>query len=134
MPPPPRPRPRPLPARLLLVGALAVAGVAGCEEPNPGFCKPGGPICPLDARGIDATTGCAGAPGLCTPTEVCLADTCVDCADNDDTQSADCTTAARPICAADHTCRACIANAECDSQNCQSGRCVAAARTTARPR
>lgn len=123
-----------LPARLLLVVALAAAGVAGCEQPNPGYCKPGGPPCPADARGVDATTGCAAAPGLCTPDEVCLADTCVDCVDNDDTQSADCTSPALPICAADHTCRRCIANAECDSQNCQSGRCVTTARSTAWPR
>jgi hypothetical protein len=116
----------------VLVVSLAAAALAGCEEPNPGFCGPGGAACPvdgrpLDGRTIDATTGCASAP-VCRQGQSCFEDTCVDCLDNDETQSPACTNPERPICAADRSCRACTTTPECDAAlECVSGRCVTTA-------
>ncbi|HVV88253.1 MAG TPA: right-handed parallel beta-helix repeat-containing protein [Kofleriaceae bacterium] len=113
------------PTRLTLAAALLLAApAAGCKTDNPNFCD--GPSCTdIDAHPIDAVQGCLENPSLCTADQTCQNDVCVDCEDNDNTQSAQCTDPAAPVCATDHTCRACTSDSECDSDWCEAGQCVA---------
>jgi hypothetical protein len=108
----------------LLFAALAPAAVVACTKDNPNACQ--GAACGADAA-VDAppvVVGCDDDPDLCTTEQSCLANACVDCEDGDNTQSADCTTAAAPICTAAHTCRACADDRECDSRWCEAGACI----------
>lgn len=112
-------------ASLSLAAALLLGGaLAACEKDNPGYC---GDDCPVDASGIDAVQGCNDDPGVCNATQTCLADVCVDCEANDNTESAQCEDPAAPVCAADHSCRACAADSECDSGWCEAGTCIPSA-------
>lgn len=115
--------PRIVLASVALSLVAALAGLAGCQKDNPGFC---GTDCPIDADDIDAVQGCLDNPGLCSADETCLADVCVDCESGDDHQSAQCTDPLTPVCAADRDCRACAADSECDSNLCDHGSCAEA--------
>ena len=115
-----------------LLATLLVATAAGaCKTDNPNFCGDGDtrPECTGIDAGIDGRTGCMANPALCMAgVETCAADdTCVDCVDGNDHQSADCTEAASPVCATNRDCRACAADSECDSAFCDHGLCAPAA-------
>jgi hypothetical protein len=111
-------------APLRLTPLLALALLGACEKDNPGFC---GDDCPIVDAGIDAVVGCEDDPGVCTVDQNCFMDTCVDCEAGDNRQSSQCETAAAPVCDANRSCRACRADAECDSDFCENGECIAAA-------
>ncbi len=116
--------PRPLrPAGAALAFTLGLAALfGGCQKGNPGFC---GDSCPVDADVTDAVAGCLDNPELCTASESCVADVCVDCPVGNDHQSAECTDPAAPVCAPSLACRACAADSECDSSFCDGGLCIA---------
>lgn len=107
-----------------LTAFVALAAAAACTKDNPDYC--GSNPCPIDAPlPIDGASGCTANPGICTADQSCLDDQCVDCVTNNNHQQADCTRPAAPVCAADHSCRACAADSECDSNWCEAGTCIA---------
>ena len=105
----------------VLVAVLAAA----CSKLSSDYC--GSDPCPIDApMPIDATSGCNESPDLCTATEECINDECLDCNTTADRESVDCTVAGMPVCRADSTCTPCGADAECNSGVCEAGSCIAA--------
>ncbi|MBX3157288.1 MAG: DUF5123 domain-containing protein [Deltaproteobacteria bacterium] len=74
---------------------------------------------------LDAPKGCASSAECSAPTAVCDVagtKTCVECVAPDETAAC---TGAEPVCGDDHTCRRCVAHAECASAACLSdGTCA----------
>lgn len=113
----------------LLASALLVLAASGCILKDSNHCALDN-SCPIDAREIDAPIdgrmGCDQDPGICTPTENCLANVCVDCRTPSNMQDGDCETPEAPVCRTDNDCHPCMADSECTARLCFEGACPSA--------
>lgn len=96
---------------VLAVFAMAAVTAGGCQRDNPLYCEghPDDPDC--------QSAGCTSNDQCAAPTSVCDVDgtrACVQCLAPDQTSACGGTT---PVCTADHTCRGCVAHAECPASD-----------------